>query len=139
VTVMVEPQVMPVTEPVLPGDDVFVRCAEACEEAARVCKARVESCLSGGNDISGSGLTGCVDAAVECADICQTTSWAVIRHRDGNTALLRHLLRICMQACRVCRAACSDHADGHQYRRASARACLRCEESCQELLAALHH
>jgi len=137
VNVIEDPLVMPVTEPGLPSDDVFARCAMACNEAARLCKARVDSCLSGGNDIGGSGLTGCVDAAVECADICQTTAWAVIRHQDGNTALLRHLLRICVQACRVCRGTCPKHADGHQHCRASSRACLGCEESCQELLAAL--
>jgi hypothetical protein len=115
-------------------EDPYLRCLAACVNAARESSARVESCLQSNRLPQ---LIACVDAAMRCADICQATGWAVTRHVDQPHGLLGHLLRACAQACRLCREGCPAHSDGDQHPRAWEQACLRCEEACHELLAAL--
>ena len=76
-------------------------------------------------------LADCSAVALECADICRATAWAVTRHAGNPPGLNRALLRACVSACRVTTQTCTGHDTHH---RSCAQACHRAEQACQDLL-----
>jgi hypothetical protein len=110
------------------GVDPIGGCVEALMDCARQCTAGADSCLA---QDSYPALADCSAAALECADICRATAWAVTRHTGNPSGLNRALLRACVTACRKATLSCTGHDTHH---RSYTQACRLAEEACQDLL-----
>lgn len=107
------------THPGLPADfsgvlSKLVLCDQACLLCANACFG----------DRSGE-LHSCIQEALNCSDVCRTTTALLLRRVPGPAVLLRAQLEACIAACQACLNACSEH-------NATSRACGVCGEICRE-------
>ena len=112
-------------------DDLNVDQLTAVIETAVSCAAHCEACADACLEEGDPGLTRCIRANLDCADICAATATVVGRvGRSG--APWVELIRVCMDACRNCAEECEKH--DHDHCRVCAEACRRCEDTCRQLL-----
>jgi hypothetical protein len=112
----------------------LARCIEECFNCAQSCTACADACLS---EPDVAGLVRCVREDLDCADICETTGRVLSRHTGYDANLTRAVVEACAIACRSCADECERHAQMHEHCRINAEECRRCEQTCQELLAAM--
>jgi hypothetical protein len=114
---------------------LVVACIEACYDCAESCTQCADDCLG---EESVHELTTCIRLNLDCADICATTGRVVSRQTGYDAAVTSAVLTACIAACRGCAAECEIHAaHGMDHCRVCAAECRRCEQACQELLAAI--
>jgi hypothetical protein len=113
---------------------LLAACIDACVDCAQTCTACADACLS---EQRVADLVACIRSNLDCADLCETTGRVLSRHTGYDRNVARALLVACVAACRSCGDECARHAGMHEHCRLCADACRRCEQACQELLAAL--
>lgn len=109
-------------------------CIEACFECAQACTACADACL--GED-QVAQLARCIGANLDCADVCDVTGRVLSRHTGSDPNVTRAMLTTCAAVCRSCGDECDRHAGMHEHCRVCRDSCRRCEQACNELLAAL--
>jgi hypothetical protein len=114
---------------------LLVACIDACSDCAASCTQCADACLA---EESVQELTTCVRLNLDCADICTATGRVVSRQTGYDAEVTSAVLRACIEACGKCAAECEMHAaHGMEHCRVCAAECRRCEQACQELLAAI--
>ncbi len=108
---------------------------EACMECASTCVICADACLG---EPMVSQLTQCIRLNSDCADVCAATAAVASRRTGSNEAVIKLMLRACMEACRECGTECRRHAGDHDHCRICAEACERCERACQQALQTFH-
>jgi hypothetical protein len=115
--------------------DLLVPCIEACSDCAESCTQCADDCLA---EEMVQELTACIRLNLDCADICAATRRVVSRQTGYDPELTSAVLRACIEACRKCGDECEIHAaHGMEHCKVCAAECRRCEQACQELLAAI--
>jgi hypothetical protein len=113
---------------------LLVSCIEACSDCAESCTQCADACLAE-DDVQ--HLTTCIRLNLDCADVCAATGRVVSRQTGYDADVTSAVLRACIEACRKCGDECEIHAaHGMEHCRVCAAECRRCEQACQELLAA---
>jgi hypothetical protein len=107
--------------------DVLFDCAQSCTACA-------DACL-GEDDVS--TVVRCIRLCTDCADVCSTTGRVLSRQTETSPEIVRALLEACLQACASCAAECQRHAAHHEHCRVCGEECRRCEQACEQALAAL--
>jgi hypothetical protein len=113
---------------------VLAAAIEALSDCAQACTACADDCLSEPNV---ADLTKCIRLDLDCADVCTATLRVVSRQTEYDANVTRPLLEACVAACRSCGDECARHAEMHEHCRVCAEVCRRCEQACNELLAAM--
>jgi hypothetical protein len=106
-------------------------CVEACVACAQACTTCADACLTE-DDVA--GLTDCIRANLDCADMCEATGRFLSRYAGQPTNLVRAFLDTCAAACRTCAEACEKHSSMHEHCAVCARACRDCEQACRSLV-----
>ena len=109
--------------------DAIVAAAN-CEQA---CTACADLCLAE-EDVA--AMARCVALCTSCADICGTTLRSLSRAVQSDHAVLHHVLRACVMACRLSAEECAKHAQHHRHCAICEQACRACERACGDLLEA---
>lgn len=112
----------------------LAECIKACLECGQACSACADACLS--EDMVAE-LTKCICTNLDCADICLSTGSVLSRHTDYDANVTRSALQSCAAVCNACADECEQHADMHSHCRICAESCRRCEQACNDLIAAL--
>jgi hypothetical protein len=113
---------------------LLLRCIEECVDCAATCTSCADACL-GEDDVP--ELVRCVRLNLDCADTCDATGRIVIRQTQPDLALTRAAIEACAIACRACAEECDRHAAHHEHCRVCAESSRRCEQACDDLLAAI--
>jgi Domain of Unknown Function (DUF326) len=113
--------------------DVVLRCIDACVESAASCTACADASL-GEDDVE--EMVRCIRLCLDCADICETTGRVVIRQTEADLGVVRATVEACATACRASAEECDRHAAHHEHCRLCAEVCRRCEQACNDLIAA---
>ncbi|HSJ30037.1 MAG TPA: four-helix bundle copper-binding protein, partial [Longimicrobiales bacterium] len=100
----------------------------ATAECAAICASCADACLAEPNVAE---LVKCIRLNVDCADICEMTGRFFARASARDRDTLRHLLRACAAACRVCGEECARHAQHMEHCRICADSCRACAEACE--------
>jgi hypothetical protein len=117
------------------GDrDVMVRCIESCVDCAVACTSCADANL-GETDLP--ELVRCIRRCLDCADVCEATGRVVTRQTASDVGVVRAAVEACVVTCRACREECERHAPHHEHCRTCAEVCSRCEQACNDLLAAI--
>jgi hypothetical protein len=114
--------------------EVLVRCIEDCFECAATCTGCADACLAE-DDVR--ELVRCIRLCLDCADACVATGRIVIRQTEPDFGVIRATIEACWTACRACGEECERHAHHHEHCRICAETCRRCEQACNDLLAAI--
>ena len=115
--------------------ELLVRCIEACSDCAESCTQCADDCLA---EEGVQELTTCIRLNLDCADVCAATGRVVSRQTGYDPGVTSAVLRACIEACGRCAAECEAHAaHGMEHCGVCAEECRRCEQACQELLAAI--
>jgi hypothetical protein len=114
--------------------EVLARCIDECFTCAQTCTSCADACLSE-KDMVGE-LTKCIRLNLDCADICEVTGGVLIRQTGYDAPLTKAQLEACREACATCAEECERHAD-MRHCVICAEACRRCQQACDDLLAAM--
>jgi hypothetical protein len=114
--------------------DAFARCIEACQECASTCTACADADL-GESDVG--DMVACIRRCLDCADVCVVTGRIVTRQTASDVGVVRTVIEACVVACIASREECERHAGHHEHCRICAQVCGRCEQACNDLLAAI--
>jgi Domain of Unknown Function (DUF326) len=114
--------------------DALLRCLDECLDCAATCTSCADACL-GEQDVQ--GLVRCIRLNHDCADACDAAGRILTRQTAPDVGVLRAAIQACVAACRACGRECERHAAHHEHCRVCGRACTRCEEACNDLLAAI--
>ncbi|HVL83343.1 MAG TPA: hypothetical protein VM367_03485 [Pseudonocardia sp.] len=80
----------------------------------------------------------CIRLNLDCADVCATTGRVLSRRTTAEPELIRAVPTARARACRTCGAECARHGEaGMRHCAVCAGSCRRCEQACEQLLAAL--
>jgi hypothetical protein len=114
---------------------VLAACVEACFSCAQTCTTCADACLA---DMPGE-MGPCIAQCTNCADLCMTAGRVLSRPSQGghNAALIRDLLRACLEATRICLAECAGHADDMEVCRLCADSCQNTQQRCADILEVL--
>ena len=82
-------------------------------------------------------LRQCIRLNLDCSYVCLATGALASRRTGSNEALLRRMLEVCAEACRLCGEECGQHVDRHEHCRICSESCLRCERACNEAAATI--
>jgi hypothetical protein len=82
-------------------------------------------------------LVKCARLNLDCADVCETTAKVLSRQTGYDLDLTRAVVQACAQACKVSGDECDRHAQMHEHCRVCAELCHRCQQVCEEVLAAI--
>ena len=115
--------------------DVLSRCIEACIDCAQACGMCADACLA---EEMVADLRSCIRTDLDCADICTTTARVVSRRTGANADIIKAVVTACAAACKSCGDECAGHASMHEHCKVCANACRRCEQACNDLLAAMN-
>ena len=107
----------------------LLRCIDECQDCARACTHCAVACLA---ESDGRQLVQCIRLDLDCADLCLATSALGARRTGTNRDILRGMLEICGDGCRLCAEECERHAARHEHCRVCADACRRCERACRD-------
>ena len=123
------------THPAKPGElGNLVACIEACFDCEQACTSCADACLY---EESVAELRHCVRTNLDCADVCATLGRTLSRASRPDESLVRSLLQVCADACRVCRQECLRHASNHEHCDLCADCCATCERACRKLLSVM--
>lgn len=114
--------------------DALLRCIDECFECAATCTSCADACL-GEEDVV--ELVRCIRLNHDCADACGAAGRIATRQTALDVGVLRAVIQACAAACRACGEECERHAEHHEHCRVCAGACGRCEQGCNDLLAAI--
>jgi len=114
---------------------ILVATIDALDDCARACIADADSDL---NEQNLSGLVKCIRLCLDCADIGAATVRVTSRQTEYDATLTKSLLETCTATCKSCGDECERHAQMHEHCRVCAAPCRRCQQACQELLAAMN-
>jgi hypothetical protein len=114
--------------------DLLAATIDALSDCAQACIADADDDLSEQNIAE---MVKCIRLCLDCADVCAATLGVVSRQTEYDANVTRPLLEACVATCKSCRDECERHAQMHEHCRVCAEACRRCEQVCNELLAAL--
>jgi hypothetical protein len=109
--------------------DAMVHCIEECLDCAQACTACADACLA---EEMVASLTQCIRLNLDCADLCDVTAAVATRRTGSNEGIIKRMLEVCAEACRICGEECARHASKHEHCRICADACKRCEGSCRD-------
>jgi Domain of Unknown Function (DUF326) len=112
---------------------VLAATTDAVNDCAQACTSCADADLS---EPGVAELVKCIRLCLDCADVCTATGRVISRQTEYDANLTRSLLEACVTACRSSGDECERHAAMHEHCRVCAEACSRCEQACQELLAA---
>jgi hypothetical protein len=82
-------------------------------------------------------LVRCIRLDLDCADICETTGKVLTRQSSWDAGMAGAALQACAEACRICAEECERHSAHMDHCRICAEACRRCEAACNRLVSAL--
>ncbi|QDA61682.1 four-helix bundle copper-binding protein [Hymenobacter jejuensis] len=97
---------------------VLNRCVAACENCATSCLQEPHVQM----------MVQCILLDRDCADICALTARLVARHSPH----AKHVMRECVEVCRLCYDECSKHQ--HEHCQKCAEACKACADACKSYL-----
>ena len=109
-------------------------CIEACTECAQASAACADADLS---EQMATDLAKCARLNLDCADMCETTARVLTRQSGYDPDMMRAVLQACVQTCMVSGDECERHARMHEHCRLCAEVCRRCQQACQDMLAAV--
>jgi hypothetical protein len=113
---------------------LLARCIDTCLECAQACTACADADLG---EQMATDLVKCTRLNLDCADICATTARVLSRQTEPDRGLIRAVVQACAQACRVSGDECDRHAHMHEHCRVCAEVCHRCQQVCEDVLAAI--
>ena len=113
---------------------LLTRCIETCLECGQACTACADADLG---EQMVADLVKCARLNLDCADMCQTTARVLTRQTGYDRDLTRAVVQACVQACEVSGDECDRHAQMHEHCRVCAEVCHRCQQVCEEMLAAI--
>jgi hypothetical protein len=117
--------------------DRLAHCVEACFACARACLVCAEARLE---DAVAEERAEIARLGLGCADLCRATGLLLSRYTSEHLNLARAFLDTCAAACRswadLCQRPGAPPASCRECRECR-EACLRCEQACRELVAAL--
>lgn len=116
------------------GREVLLRCVEACFDCAATCVSCADASLAE-KDVQ--ELIRSIRLSLDCADACEAAGRIVTRQTETDLLVVGATIEACAVACRVCREECERHAAHHEHCGLCAAVCLRCEQACDDLLAAI--
>jgi hypothetical protein len=114
--------------------DALLSCIEECLECAPSCTSCADADLAE-DDVH--EMVRCIRLCLDCADACDTTARIAIRQTAPDLRVLRAMVEACAAACHACGDECERHAAHHEHCRICAEVCGRCEQACNELVAAI--
>lgn len=117
------------------GNDLVVRCIEACFECSQACSSCADACLG---EESIADMRRCIRLDLDCSDLCLAAGRIVTRQTESNVETVRAVVEACAAACKACGDECESHAGHHEHCKVCAAACRRCEEACRSFLASLN-
>lgn len=122
-------QAMISTHPQVRGNvnEALVRAIEAAFDCAQACTACADACLG---ESSVADLTQCIRFNLDCADVCAAVGAVGSRRTGSNELIIKRMLDVCAEACRLCGEECERHASRMQHCRICADACEACERAC---------
>ena len=94
--------------------DALNRCVAACEHCATACLSEEHV----------KHMVGCIRLDRDCADICALTARLVAR----GSVHAKHIMKECVEVCRLCEAECAKH--NHTHCQQCAAACKACADAC---------
>jgi len=100
-------------------EHVLVKCMTACEYCATLCLQEENVKM----------MARCIMLDRDCADICMLTARFVAR----DSAHAQHVMRECIEICRLCEEECRKHEADHCQK--CADACRECAEACENWMA----
>jgi hypothetical protein len=113
---------------------LLTRCIGTCLECGQACTACADADLG---EQMVADLVKCARLNLDCADMCQTTARVLTRQTGYDRDLTRAVVLACVQACEVSGDECDRHAQMHEHCRVCAEVCHRCQQVCEEMLAAI--
>ena len=116
-------------------NDALIRCIEECHACAQTCIACADACLA---EQMVDQLKQCIRLNLDCADVCTATGNLATRRTGSNKDLLRQMIEVCAEACRICGEECASHADQHEHCQICADSCRSCEQACREAMGTVH-
>jgi Domain of Unknown Function (DUF326) len=114
--------------------DLLAATIDALSDCAQACIADADDDLSEQNIAE---MVKCIRLCLDCADVCAATLGVVSRQTEYDANVTRPLLEACVATCKSCGDECERHAQMHEHCRVCAEVCRRCEQACNELLAAM--
>ncbi len=96
-------------------EHTLVKCITACEYCATLCL----------QEDNVKEMARCIMLDRDCADICALTSRFLARGSEHTV----HVMRECIEICRLCAAECSKHE--HDHCQQCAEACRECADACE--------
>jgi hypothetical protein len=129
-------QQMIATHPHVRGstNDGLVRAIDVTADCGLICTSCADACLG---EAMVAELTQCIRLNLDCADVCAATASIATRRTGSNESLIKSMLEVCADACRVCGEECERHAEMHQHCRICADTCRQCEQACREAAASI--
>jgi hypothetical protein len=109
-------------------NETLVHCIDECLDCSQTCLVCADACLG---EEGVRQLAQCIRLDLDCADICAATATLASRRTGSNEAVLRNMIELCAEACRVCAEECARHASHHEHCRICAETCRRCEVVCR--------
>lgn len=100
-----------------------------CEQ---ICTSCADACLGEGEHLA--KLRRCIQADLDCADVCATTARLLIRQTETPNELVHAQLHACVLACQMCAEECEAHATMHDHCRICAETCRHCQAKCNFML-----
>lgn len=97
-------------------EHVLVKCMTACETCATLCLQE--------DDVK--KMARCIMIDRDCADICIVTARFVAR----NSEHAKHVMKECIEICRICENECRKHDMDHCQQ--CADICRECADACEE-------
>jgi hypothetical protein len=119
------------THPQVRGNinDALIRAVEAAYDCAQACTACADACLG---EPMVAELTQCIRFNLDCADVCAATGAIASRRTGSNETVIKRMLEVCVESCRLCGQECERHAGRMEHCRICADACNDCERRCRE-------
>jgi len=114
---------------------ILAACIDACIDCAQSCTACADADLAEPNI---EELLACTTLCLNCSDVCTSTGSVVTRQTEFVPELVAAVVRACAVACRLSGDECERHAQHHEHCRICAEVCRRCEQACNDVLAALN-
>jgi hypothetical protein len=129
-------QEMIASHPAVHGNvnDALIRCIEACYDCAQTCTVCADACLG---EAQLQDLLQCIRLNLDCADVCAATGQVASRRTGTDELVIRRMIEVCADACRLCGAECDKHAERHEHCRICAEICHRCEQACRSAAATI--
>ena len=113
---------------------LLTRCIDTCLECGQACTACADADLG---EQMVADLVECARLNLDCADVCETTAKVLSRQTGYDLDLTRAVVQACAQGCKASGDECDRHAQMHEHCRVCAEVCHRCQQVCEEVLAAI--